>query len=80
MTTDAVAKLVAMANQIATAFEGQHGDAVADTADHIRMFWPRLMRDSIVRHLASGGEGLSPTARAAVGEMAASHPAVGPPA
>ena len=75
MSAETVAKLVMMANQIATAFDGQRGEAVAETAGHIRAFWPRRMRDGIVRHLAAGGEGLTPPARAAVTQIAAAlHP------
>ena len=70
MSADSAAKLVMMTNQIATAFDGQRGEAVAETASHIRAFWPRPMRDRIVRHLAAGGEGLTPTARAAVEQIA----------
>ncbi len=70
MSAEPERKLVMMANQIATAFDGQSGDPVAETAGHIRAFWPIPMRDKIVRHLAAGGDGLSPTARAAIAQIA----------
>ena len=63
-------KLVMMANQIATAFEGQRGDAVRDAAAHMQAFWSRPMREKISRHLALGGEGLTPTARLAAARLA----------
>lgn len=66
-------KLVTMANQIATAFDGQRGDAVTETQAHIAAFWPPPMRGEIIRYLADGGEGLSATARAAIGRLAAAR-------
>ena len=59
--------LVRMANQIADFFRAQPDeDALAGTADHIRRFWDPRMRAKMAEHLAAGGEGLSPLARAAV--------------
>ena len=66
MSAELAAKLVAMANQIAKAFDSQRGDAVSQTAEHLGAFWTPPMRMAIVDHLRAGGEGLSPTARAAV--------------
>ncbi|RHW17557.1 formate dehydrogenase [Sphingomonas gilva] len=66
-TTD---KLVRMVNQIATEFEGQQpGNAVAATWDHLWHFWDPRMRDRIVTHLDTGGEGLSATSRAAIARL-----------
>ena len=70
MSAAVAGKLVRMANQIATAFDGQRGDAVGDTAAHLKAFWSRPMLEEILRHLAAGGEGLTPTARAAVAALA----------
>lgn len=70
MSAELNSRLVMMANQIATAFEGQRGDAVAETAGHIRAFWPSLMRDQLIRYRQHGGEGLSPTAQAALEQIA----------
>ncbi len=59
--------LVRMANQIADFFKIQPGeDAIAGAASHIRLFWDPRMRKKMTEHLAAGGEGLSPLARAAV--------------
>ena len=59
--------LVRMANQIADFFKVQPGeDAVVGAASHIRLFWDPRMRKKMTEHLAAGGEGLSPLARAAV--------------
>lgn len=74
MTAEFSAKLVMMANQIAVAFERQHGDAAKETASHIRAFWPRPMREAIMRHLAAGQGGLSPAAQEAVAALAAADP------
>lgn len=58
------ARLVRMANQIATFFASQPGDAqAAEVAGHLRAFWePRMVR-ALLQHLDEGGEGLSPLAR-----------------
>ena len=66
-----VGKLVYMANQIGANFRAQ-GEAVAEaaTADHLRRFWDPRMRREIIAHLAAGGKGMTPLARAAVGALA----------
>lgn len=63
-------KLVMMANQIARnmAIQGDE-TAIAGTADHIGKFWDPRMRSGIAAHLAAGGEGLSPLARAAIKKL-----------
>lgn len=60
-------KLVRMANQIATFFDSQPGDAAVDrTAQHLRDFWDPAMRGALADALARGeADGLSPTARRA---------------
>ena len=64
MTLD---KLVYMANQIGKFFVSQGQEhAVAGTADHIKKFWDPRMRAIIFAHLAAGGAGLDPVARAAL--------------
>jgi formate dehydrogenase subunit delta len=70
MSANSTPKLVSMANQIATAFEGQRLNAAYETSRHIRLFWSRPMREQIVRHFNAGGEGLSDTARQAIDEVA----------
>jgi formate dehydrogenase subunit delta len=63
-------KLVYMANQIAKFFAPQgDADAIAGTADHLRKFWDPRMRSLILEHLAAGGAGLDPIARAAVEQL-----------
>jgi formate dehydrogenase subunit delta len=60
-----------MANQIAQFFATQKtADVAADVADHLKKFWEPRMRAQICAHLASGGEGLVPAARAAVAMLA----------
>ena len=62
-----VEKLVMMANQIATFFSTQgEARAVPQIATHIQNFWDPRMRTAIWDHLAAGGAGLDPLARAAV--------------
>ena len=63
--------LVTMANDIATFFESDGGAeaAVAKIQNHLQLFWEPRMRTAIIRHLAAGGEGLGPLARAAVAHL-----------
>jgi len=69
-------KLSYMANQIARFFASRPEEqAVAGTADHIRLFWDPRMRSQILAHLAAGGEGLDPIARAAIARLKESEPA-----
>jgi formate dehydrogenase subunit delta len=60
-------RLVMMANQIAKAFAplGQER-AVPKVADHIEKFWDPRMRRQIEAHVATGGAGLEPAAKAAL--------------
>lgn len=69
--TGSLARLVHMANQIARNLEIEPG-ADAATARHITDFWDPRMKRSILAHVAAGGEGLSPVARAAIDRIAAS--------
>lgn len=63
-------KLVHMANQIALNFRLQPtDDAAALTAEHLKAFWTPAMRQALVAHLASGGEGLEPLAKAAAARL-----------
>ena len=69
-------KLSYMANQIARFFASRPEEqAVAGTADHIHLFWDPRMRSQILAHLAAGGEGLDPIARAAIARLKESEPA-----
>ena len=65
-------KLVMMANQIAGFFAAQgEARAVPQIAEHIRQFWDPRMRREIAAHLAVGGAGLDPLAKAALAGIAA---------
>ena len=65
-------KIVRMANQIAGFFATQaEATQVNEVADHIRAFWDPAMRAQLARHLAEGGTGLSPLARAAAERLGA---------
>jgi formate dehydrogenase subunit delta len=65
-------KLVMMANQIARFFAAQGEQrAVPQIADHIRQFWDPRMRRAIASHVAGGGAGLDPLAKAAIAGIAA---------
>lgn len=67
MSEGQVGKLVMMANQILRNLAVQGDErAIAAAADHIRRFWDPRMRAAITAHVAAGGEGLTPLARAAV--------------
>lgn len=65
--------LVKMANDIGVFFHSEAGPeaAPAEIAKHIQRFWDRRMRQQIVAHLSSGGEGLTPDTRRAVEIVAA---------
>jgi formate dehydrogenase subunit delta len=70
MSSSSVDTLVRMANQIADFFRIQpEAEAVAGSANHIRLFWDPRMRAKMAEHLAHGGAGLNPIARRAVEEV-----------
>jgi formate dehydrogenase subunit delta len=60
--------LVTMANDIAAFFLSEAGemDAPKEVASHITRFWDPRMRAQIIAHDHAGGEGLAPSAKAAV--------------
>lgn len=63
------ARLVSMANDIAAFFDAEAGraeEAAEGVKQHLVKFWAPRMRQRIREHLAAGGVGLAPTARAAV--------------
>jgi formate dehydrogenase subunit delta len=62
-------KLVYMANHIGKFFASQGDGAVAGIADHLEKYWDPRMRATILEHLAHGGHGLDPLARAAVEQL-----------
>ena len=66
-----VERLVAMANDIANFFDSEPDRTVAveGVRFHISRYWEPRMRREIVAHLAAGGAGLGPTARAAVAQL-----------
>ena len=66
-------KLVMMANQIARNLRVQGEDrAIPAIADHITKFWDPRMRAALLSHLAAGGAGLDPLARAGIQRLAES--------
>lgn len=67
MSNSTIDTLVKMANQIGQFFSVQRsGDQIAGAADHLERFWDPRMRANIVDYVAKGGNGLNPTALAAV--------------
>jgi len=67
MSHNSVDHLVKMANQIGQFFSAQRsGDQAASAAEHLRKFWDPRMRAGIIDYVASGGQGLNPTALEAV--------------
>jgi len=60
--------LVGMANDIGNFFDAEYGtqESPASIALHISRYWDPRMRAQIIAHVTQGGEGLSPTALAAV--------------
>lgn len=64
-------KLARMANQIAAFFRSQDPEsAPAMVADHLAKFWEPRMRNAIVAHGQSGGEGLDPVVLQAIAMLA----------
>lgn len=60
-------RLVYMANQIARNFDTRAPDAAAlAVANHVASYWDPRMKAMILAHLASGGDGLNETTRAAI--------------
>jgi formate dehydrogenase subunit delta len=63
-------KLVTMANQIGTFFISQGRDqAPPAIAEHLRKFWHPRMRQSLLRYVSEGGQGLRPEVRLAVQKL-----------
>jgi formate dehydrogenase subunit delta len=66
-------RLVMMANQIAKAFTPLgETRAVPKIAEHIKKFWDPRMRRQIDAHVAAGGAGLEPYAKAALQSLISS--------
>jgi len=67
-----IARLVAMANDIAAFFDAESDKAVAaeGVRYHMTRFWDPRMRREIAAHVRAGGTGLTPTARSAVEQLA----------
>lgn len=66
--------LVKMANEIASFYDTTESDPGAAVADHIRRFWEPRMILAFVRHLKAGGDGLTPTTRAAAARLTPAQP------
>jgi formate dehydrogenase subunit delta len=60
--------LVSMANDIGNFFDGEFGlqESPANIALHISRYWDPRMRSQIIDHASQGGDGLSPSALAAI--------------
>ena len=67
--------LITMANEIAAFFvsENDPAEAPKSVAGHLKRYWDPRMRKQIIEHVAGGGEGLVPVARAAVELLAAAQ-------
>ena len=67
-------RLIYMANQIGSFFRSQgEGKAVPGIAEHLKKFWEPRMRNAIIAHVETGGEGLAPEVRAAVEALKAAQ-------
>ncbi|APG92705.1 formate dehydrogenase subunit delta [Sinorhizobium americanum] len=61
MSANTNAKLIYMANQIATFFQSQPANEAAQgVATHINKYWESRMRRKLFEHIEHGGEGLNP--------------------
>ena len=67
MTSDKLAKLVRMANQIGDFYAPMpETEAVAGAASHLRLYWtPKMIRE-LIAFVDAGGAGLNATAEKAV--------------
>ncbi|ACL55297.1 formate dehydrogenase subunit delta [Methylobacterium nodulans] len=64
---DHTAKLIRMANQIATFFHPYpEEEAVASVATHIRDFWTPKMREALAAYCTDDGKGVDPLVLKAV--------------
>jgi len=68
-----IERLVSMLNDIATFFgaDPESGVAARGVESHVSRFWALPMRQQILEHYHSGGDGLSATSRAALALLAA---------
>jgi len=72
MSHNQLDSLIQMINQIAVNNECYQTDEAAQrVADHVRRFWARSMKQLIITHNQSGGEGMSPIARLALEKLEA---------
>jgi formate dehydrogenase subunit delta len=70
MSSDKMAKLVRMANQIGDYFRTfPEAEATAGTADHLRRFWTPKMRSEIIAFVEAGGAGLNEVAERAIADL-----------
>ena len=61
MAANTTAKLVSMANQIASFFATQPGDTqAAEVAGHLKAFWEPRMLQALYAHVDADSEGRSP--------------------
>ena len=67
-----IARLVAMANDIAAFFDAEPDKDVAaeGVRQHLQKFWEPRMRREIIAHVHGGGAGLTPTACSAIEKLA----------
>ncbi|MCF3974610.1 formate dehydrogenase subunit delta [Paracoccus salsus] len=59
-------KMIMMANQIASFFDSQPGNAPERIADHLRDYWEPRMRSQLAEYVQAGGAGLKPSVEEAV--------------
>jgi formate dehydrogenase subunit delta len=68
-----IARLITMANDIATYFlsEPDHAVAVTSVRDHLTRFWDPVMRRQLKAYASGGGKGLLPLALEAIDGLSA---------
>jgi formate dehydrogenase subunit delta len=70
VSSEKMAKLVRMANQIGDYFKAlPEAEATGGAADHLRRFWTPKMRGEIIAFVDQGGQGLNPVAARAVAAL-----------
>jgi formate dehydrogenase subunit delta len=67
-------RLVQMGNDIGNFFkaEPERSDAINGIFNHMRKFWEPRMRETIIKHLDGGGEGMDELVREAVTKLKSS--------
>jgi formate dehydrogenase subunit delta len=74
MTSEKLAKLVLMANQVGAFYAAiPENESTEGTTSHLRAYWTPKMIDELVAFVDEGGGGLNPTAARAIAALSRSR-------